>query len=422
MMRNYLADYDLLAVSALLKETALNTEQTLDTSLLVSKTDIVQLEPRREDNANELTGKEEPDTVYDLGAMVGGSLNFEKAQAQHFGFGYAYGLGSPSVAAWGTGYKNTIVPTSNMENPSFTLAMRLGKTILKRRFASIFVDSLVSTFTKDAWAKLVIGTKGTGKFTDNVTKETVNAAYNATSLTLAANAVQGGDAATRLDNVHSIRVKVPTSAEWKEVTFSVVSAATPAVITISAPGGVATLCDYEIIYVPTEAAWATFPARVTEPPLRVTDLVMKIGGKWDGSDFLGGRTIDAEIESIEHNFSNQMSVEFRVGGTGAYANYALRQGRVQTLKLDRQMRDFILQQKIKDNEYFGVYMKATGAEFESGKNYYAELIFPRCNVIKAPIKVNNKILGEEGDLKVLEDDTYGSIRTQVANKVATYAA
>ena len=60
MSRNYLADYNLLAVSALLKETAINTEQTLDTSLLVAKSDIIQLDPRREDNSNELTGKEEP--------------------------------------------------------------------------------------------------------------------------------------------------------------------------------------------------------------------------------------------------------------------------------------------------------------------------------------------------------------------------
>ncbi len=423
MSRNYLADYNLMAVSAMLKETAINTEQTLDTSMLVAKSDIIQLDPRREDNSNELTGKEEPDTMYDLGNLVDGiSLNFEKAQAQHFGFGYAFALGSRSVAAWGTGYKHTIVPTSNMENPSFTGAMRLGKTLNKTRFASLFIDTLTATFAKDSWAKLVLGIKGTGKFTDSVTKETVNAAYNATSLTLAANAVQGSSAAERLDNVHSIRVKVPTSAEWKEVTFSVASAATPAVITISAPGGVATLCDYEIIYVPTEAAWATFPARVTEPPLRVTDLIMKIGGKWDGTDFLGGRTVDAEIESIEHSFSNQMMIEYRVGGTGAYANYALRNGRQQSLKLDRQMRDFILQQKIKDNEYFGVYMKATGAEFESGKNYYVEMIFPRCNVVKATRSVNGKILQEEGDIKIMEDGTYGSIRVIAGNKVATYAA
>ena len=36
-MRNYLADYDQVVVSANAKETVMNTEQTLDTSMLVAK-------------------------------------------------------------------------------------------------------------------------------------------------------------------------------------------------------------------------------------------------------------------------------------------------------------------------------------------------------------------------------------------------
>jgi hypothetical protein len=129
-----------------------------------------------------------------------------------------------------------------------------------------------------------------------------------------------------------------------------------------------------------------------------------------------------EIESIEHVISNEMAVEFRPGGTGTYANYAYRQRRIQTLKLDRQFRDFIMQQKIVDNEYFGVQMTATGAEFETGKNYYVDIVFPRCAVLNAPLKINGNFLGEEGDLQVLEDDTYGSVRVEIANKVSGYAA
>jgi len=161
---------------------------------------------------------------------------------------------------------------------------------------------------------------------------------------------------------------------------------------------------------------------VTESPLRVTDLVVKVGGKWNGTTFLEGHTMSEEIESIEHVITNEMAVEFRPGGTGTYANYAYRERRIQTLKLDRQFRDFIMQQKMVDNEYFGVRMKATGAEFETGKNYYVDLVFPRCVVLKAPLKVNGNFLGEEGDLQVLQDDTYGSARIEIANKVSQYAA
>lgn len=421
-MRNYLADYNLLAVSANAKETALNTEQTLDTSLLVAKGNIISLVPRREDNRDELTGKEEPDTVYDLGALSEATLDFEKAQPQHFAFGYAYGLGSVVAgAAWGTGYKHVITPTADMFLPCFTAGQRFGQTIMKRRFASMHVDQLSATFPRDAWAKLGLTIKGTGKNATNMVKETVTAAFNATTLALAANAVHGSSAALRLDNVHNIRVLVPATGEWKDVTYSAVSDATPAVITMSAPGGAATATTYEVLYTPTEAAWCTFPARVTEPPLRVTDLVVAIGGKWNGTTFLEGHTMGDEIESIEHVVSNSMAVEFRVGGTGSYANYAIRKGRIQTLKLNRQFRDYLLQQKMTDNEYLGVKMRATGAEFETGKAYYVEVIFPRCNVLKADISVGDKVLAEAGDLIVLQDDTYGSVRVEIANKVSAYA-
>jgi hypothetical protein len=117
-----------------------------------------------------------------------------------------------------------------------------------------------------------------------------------------------------------------------------------------------------------------------------------------------------------------MLIEFRIGGTGDYANFAIRQGRIQTLKLDRQVRDWILNNLMDKNEYIGVYMKATGDEFEAGKNYYVETVFPKCGVLKADLKVDGKILGQAGDLQVLEDLTYGSVRAEIANQVATYAA
>jgi hypothetical protein len=370
---------------------------------------------------------------------------------------------------------------------------------MKRCFASMHVDQLTATFAKDSWAKLALALKGTGKYTDNMTTEEVTDAFNATSLTLAANGVQGADAATRLDNVHQVRVLVPNTGEYQDVDVSAASDATPAVLTVTSaatavaiaglskaaacvvtwtahglvsgdkatiagitqadwsalnaehtitligddsfsipvdtsgfaadyvpgtdPGTIIESTDatYEILYVPTEAAWCTFPARVTEPPLRVTDLVLTVGGVWNGTSFLGGHAMSDEIESVEHTINNNLAVEFRVGGTGSYANYALRQGRVQTLKLNRQARDFILQQRIIDNEYFGVRLTATGSEYESGKNYALDIVFPRCNVLTAPLSVNGKVLAEAGDLVVLQDDTYGSVIVTVTNKVAAYA-
>ena len=421
MSRNYLADYNLTAVSAALRETALNTEQTLSHCMLLPKTAIGVLDPRREDNKSQATGKEEPDTVYDLGAMSSFPMPFDPAQAQHFAFGLSFGLGVSVPSAWGSGYEHAITPVSGMDLPAFTSAQRVGLAMMKRRLASMYVDDLKATFAKDSWAKLDLGNKGTGKYADNLVEESVTAAYNATSLNLAANGVQGSSAADRIDSVHKIRVQVPSTGEWVDVAFSAVSGATPAVITIIAPGVAATSTTYKILYIPTEPAWCSFPARVDEPPLRVTDLVVKIGGKWNGTSFVGGHAIGPEIDSLEYTLKNNVKIEYRTGGTGTYANSVFREGRVQAINLKQQMRSFFLQQLIKNNEYFGVYMKATGPEFETGKNYYVQLVFPRCNVLKAPISVDGKILAEAGDLVVLQDDTYGSVLAKVANMVSGYA-
>ncbi len=166
----------------------------------------------------------------------------------------------------------------------------------------------------------------------------------------------------------------------------------------------------------------SFPVKVDESALRVTDLVVKIGGRWTGTAFLGGRTLDMEINSIEHSLNNQMKIQFRPGGTGTYANYAERGARIQTLKLDREMREYLLKQRIIDNDCFGVYLKATGAEFEAGKNYYAEMVFPRCSVLKAPITSKDEVLAEAGEIEVMQDATYGSARVEIGTKIATVAA
>ena len=155
----------MIAVSAYNKETAINTEQTLDTSLLVDLNDVIDIEPRREDNAEELTGKEEADEIYDLGHVSKWTANFPKAQPQHFAFLLAFGLGSVAAAAAGAGYEHTVTPIDGDEDearslPSFTAGQRYGDTVLKRRFASMFVDSVQARFAADDWVQIRGDVKG----------------------------------------------------------------------------------------------------------------------------------------------------------------------------------------------------------------------------------------------------------------------
>ena len=419
------AKLNTIAVSAYAMETAINTFQTLDLTLLLALGNVVNLDPRRETNADEATGMEEADLIYDLGNKAGFTLASDKAQPQHFAFLYAYAFGVVASAAAGTGYQKTITPiTGDLEIgrdlPSFTLGMGYSE-IVRRRFASFFVNSITSTFAKDDWCKISADLIGTGKMEESITEESVSAAENTTTLTLAANGVAGSTAAARLESVHEVRVELSTGV-WTQVEVTAVSSATPAELTITAPGVGTDTRTYKVLYAPTAETWMTFPARVTETALRVSEIEFNIGGSWTGSAFSGGRDLGAEINSIEHKISNNGACEFAPGAGGAYASRFVREDREQTLSLDLEFRNFILANLASQNEYFGARILASGAEYDTGHNYEVEMIFPKLGVLKHTLAVNGKKLGEAGDLHVLQHDTYGSVIVRVKNLAANYAA
>lgn len=425
-MRSIRAKHNMIAVSAFQKETGINVFQDLDLSLLTSVSDLISLPPRRETNVDEATGKEEADVIYDLGKTSAMSLTFEKAQPQHFAFLYAYALGVAVSAAAGTGYKHTITPLDGdldfaRSNPSFTAAGRIGKTIVRQRLASMFVNSVTSTFAKDKFCSVSAEIIGTGKQESSITEETVSALENATTITLAANAVAGSTAQERLDAVHQVRCETAPGV-WTEVTVSAVNSAAPAELTITAAGAGTGSKNFKILYAPAETAWMTFPARVTETPLRVSEMKFVLGGKYDGTTFSGGREMKAEINSIEHKLSNNGAVEFSPGADGSFASRYFREGRDQTLSVNREFRDFIIQNYMDNNEYFGARILAEGMEFDTGEKYSVELIFPKLGVLNAAVSVDGKRIAEQGDFTVLQDDTYGSVIVNVKNLQAAYAA
>jgi hypothetical protein len=428
MPRNYQATNNLIAVSANAKETLINTEQTLDTTMLCALANIINLDFRRENNGGEAIGKEEPDVIYDRGALASATFDFEKAQPQHFAFLLAYALGVDTPSALGTGgYKHVITPIAgdldaSRSIPSFTAAQRYGLTVLKRRFASMFVDQITATFARDAFCKISGTIKGTGKRTDNIFKEIVNGYIDGTALTLAANAVQGADAPTRLMNVQQIRVDLLGTGVWTEVVYSAVSAAAPAIITMTAPAGTHTLRNFEILYIPAETAWMTFPARITETPLIVSKMNLIVGGGWSGTAFVGGRILSAEMKQLVWTFNNNLKVEYVPGAGGLYAARAIRDGRAQTIKLDHEFREFIMQQHMSVNDTFGLYILAQGELYDTTYYYQVEIIFPQVGVLTAPISVDGKRLAEAGDIQVMEHSTYGSVIVNVQNKQAAYAA
>ncbi len=424
-MLNSRANLNLLAVSAASRETAINTPRTPDTSLLVDVGDYLQLDPRRESNADEANGREEADMIYDNGATASGKLTFNKLQPHQAAFILAYGLGNVATTSAGSGYLHTITPISadvdiDRSNPSFTAVQRLGQTINKRRLASCFVDALSLSFATDNWVKGSATIKATGLYADTVVEAEVTALDNVTSLTLPT-AVAGATAQERLDNVQIVRGLVGSAMRFTTVTA--VSSATPAVLTIAplpdAVGGSST--TYKILYTPPEPAWATFPPRITETPLRVSQACLYLGGNWNGTKFFGGKSMGAELKSFEYSLNNNLQVEFSLCAGGAYAGRCLRDGRNQTIKLSREMRNMLLQQYMGSNEYFGLQVLCEGAEFDTGHHYTLELIFPRLGLLAAALSTAGKRVAEAGDLQVLQHTGYGSVIARVKNLVSAYA-
>jgi hypothetical protein len=206
------------------------------------------------------------------------------------------------------------------------------------------------------------------------------------------------------------------------VEYTAVSADTPAQITISAPGGTTSDVTYKVLYIPSEPSWCTFPSRVTESPLRVSKMTLTLGGKWNGTTYQEGKSVCKSFKQIEWTFNNNLDISFQPCQTGDYAGRAFRPARSQTLRIDREMRETILQTAIDNNETLSLYLLAEGALYDGANKYSVEIIFPSVGILNAPVNVDGKVLGEAGDIIIFEDTTYGSVIVNVQNLVATYAA
>lgn len=413
-MRNFVSKKSLVAVSANNQQTALATEQTLDTSMLVSNSSLPNLDAQRKTNIDEMTGYEEQDTVYDLGERTSFSMDFQLMQAQHMGFIAAFALGTVSTAAaGGTGYLHTITPQTDMVPALFTAAARYGGNVAKRRHADCVVDSFSLKFDRgNPFVSLSAQIKGSGKHDTDVVEETVSAEGSAITLDLT-NAVLSNLA----ENVHQVLAETATGV-WEETTCS---AAASSQITITSMATAGTI-DYKVIY-RQSVAWGTMPARVSEPPLKLSECTVTVGGKWSGTALTGGFTIGDELNSFEWNCNNKIDVDEVAGGASGYASSVLRNNREQTVTISRQMRDWIMQQNLADNDTFCLHLKFTSATLiEAGHYYDVEICFPSVGVTDVKAADNSGRLGETVTLPVLYDTTYDSVKVLVKNKVATYAA
>jgi hypothetical protein len=379
-----------------------------------------------EDNRDQITGGEGPSEIYYGGHTAAGKLSQKRVKPDFLALVLAHFFGACTSTSVGTSaFRHAITPLPDLDHPSFTLVQRRGHSILKERLAGNHIEGFTLELG-ESWASLSAEVKGWGKREVNYFQEVISAPANSTSITLAANAVEGGDAAERLENVFRVRAKDVGVEVWSLPGVSGVSGDTPAVLSLrSAVGTSADPIDFHVDYIPQEPAWCTFPPAVDESPLKLVEAKVVVDGYYNGTDLVGGEVISADALSFSIAGTNNLVIKHAPDGSGAlHAVQSLRGGRQVTIKLSEKLKNTIRQYQLDhaDTERLAVALVLQGAEIDpgSGIRFGAELIFPSCGILAATIAVHDKFLAQEGDLIVLDDGVYGGAIIRCYNRQAGY--
>ena len=399
--RNFFENYNALAISSELRENGLNNAAECDRQLIFAKGSIPNLEHLLEKNEDEVTGSEESTDLYRKGIRLNDfSLNQSRAQIQHILHALKLGMaGVGTVVDIGiTGKKHIFSPGESVEPYTFTAIFQEAE-LQKTRLISLMYESVEIDMTKDEWVKLNTTIKGTGKHEKNWQTEVVEASGDSVDIEVT-EIIAGGD----VKSVHSVEI-LKADGAFYPLTASNVSG-THLLLEESAAEG-STTHNYRVTY-NMSTTWGTLPARVAETPLRVSELTVYLGGKYDSvsGDIIGGMQMNHEIQSAKYTLTQPNIIEARPRletENPDYANYAMRQPRTQQVVLSRDFKNLVIQSKLDKQEYFALKLKCEGAEFEDGLNFKFELIFPRVRIAGGNRSEENGAMKEEIPLEILAD-------------------
>ena len=414
-MRNYNATHNMCAVSSM-PENNLNEVKDINYLLLASLDDIPNITESRQPNTNEQTGDEEPTMLYRDVTRFEMPLNFERAQAQHFAFLLGFALGGIDGTFLGGCAEHLITPIAgdydtNRANPSFTVKARTGNTVAYNVYAGVCVDEITATFSKDSYASINARLKGTGCVHDALIREE-RTFHGDTDIILDLSSKPILDGA--IENVH--KVEVFFNNAWHDVSFS---EGDPNSLNVQSIEGMQSDEDYEYrIYYLSESAAniaGDMPASpIFETPLFVSDFSITAGGTWDGTQFVGGHKIDADLTSLEYTIQNNLSFETGFNASGKHANRVYREGRTQKIKVDKLTKDLLLYAWHKYNETFGFYIAATGDTIPgTSERYKLEFIFPKVGFLSHSNRIDNKNNAENMELNVLKSSQQPSVIAKV---------
>jgi hypothetical protein len=392
---------------------------------------MIKLDREIENNAEQIHGSELPTETYYGRHSASGSLAQEKVKPDFLAFILSFCLGAcTSTAAGTTGYRHTITRlVNNPDHPAFTEQQQHGESIIKERFAGNHIQAVTIELGDGPWVSASADIVGWGNKDDNFVRETIATAANATTFELTED-VQGATAAERLESFFEARAKDEGSDLWEFPTVSEVSAADPAVVTITPAVGTGTGdIDFEVTYIEDEGdlAWCTFPAKISESPLKVTCCEVRLHGLWNGTSFSGGRAVPVdEFLGMSIAITNEITIHHGPDAScSLHATDSHREGIGIEITITKKMKDAIMQASMdkSDQENIAVRLLLQGAEIDVGGGFYfgGELIFPKCRLMSDEIGDAGKTKQEVPVLQVLDDGTYDGIVAIIYNQVSAYA-
>lgn len=242
MARNDRSKLSIVAVSRN-QESAFNEPQTLDLALETDKAASIPAPTFEvENNAGLVSGKEFPDTPQSAGANQGSAmpLTFEKLQPHELGWMAAYALGdSAAPVSMAQGFYRHVMQVSDAaDRPSFSVGWQAsdGEPVARVLFPGFRVDTMTIEGSLDE--SFISGScecVGSGKEIKNIYREILEETHESTTLSLT-RAVSGSTAAVRVDSLHRLLADLDGDEKFEvDVPFSAVSAANPAVVTMTPP-------------------------------------------------------------------------------------------------------------------------------------------------------------------------------------------
>jgi len=443
MSLNIKESKDVIVVSKQ-KQADAETVATLDKAILFDEGSQLTVSDQREHNQGEKTGHVEPTRIDINEKSLSGNLAIKKSQPDALAWGFAFAFDNHSEAATpgGNGYDHTSELVAYPNEPAyFTLAHRKGEIADMQRFIGCAMNGLSLALSRGEYMGLSIDPLGIGLANSQRVTEIISAVDTGSGTVDLVLSYKLLEMAASPDLDH-VTIWADTEGAGETAGPSVLLAAVSMVnatktLTV-ATTGVAGTWNFYVSYMADSSeanfTWADVSAITTidEFKMKMKDIKLTMFGQYDGTakDIVGGQAASCEVDSVNYSFNGNHAVRqcFRTGATPQdYAGGIDTGDYLQTITVERRVKDYLLAIAKDKNLYFSLKLSAVGPEYDAvnSENYQFDLIIPRLGVLEKPMQVNDKKWVEAGNLVVLKDKnnpTFPTCVVKVRNQVSGYLA